>query len=51
MVSNMPKRGTCPSPGHLHATKLAKAGVRYAHLLELIFGFLMVFILCQSDIY
>ena len=26
-------------------------GVRYVHLIELIFGFLMVFILYQSDIY
>ena len=27
------------------------SNVRYVHLIELIFGFLMVFILCQSDIY
>ena len=26
-------------------------GIRYVHLIELIFGFPMVFILCQSDIY
>ena len=27
------------------------SNVRYVHLIELIFGFLMVFILSQSDIY